>query len=500
MQFEAVLASAESKGDAPSRFELRSNPATDEVVFYVSPDPALPQKPRDYSHATRGGNRCATRARPAVDARCPFCPGNEKLCNADLATVTTDGAWTARAFENAFPIFHALDGATGAGDRLAARGAGDRLAARGAMEVLVAARGHNEGLADLSPAAAGELVTLARDRFNALAARRGARSVRVFQNHGARAGASISHAHWQCVALGFVPPNALRRAAAQARGDACPVHALMDAPETLVWEDANARAFAVVAPRSGTVWVAPRRRRARIGELTDAECRSLGAGLRTVARAMDAAWDDPDFNLVAHSAALGATERFQAYFEVAPHRREDASLGTLQYDVPISHLSPEQCATELKFIELSEPQALDPHGPVARPVQVHHHHRLPLAQHQRTVHNRNRLRAAQQHAPKVRVRVDRLLVAPPLQFLFIINIPPIFQTSLSFVLRVGPRVDVVVFIEDILICTNKRPVVRRGELQQPRPHVPHQSRLPLVDRDGRRRVHAHDVDAALLQF
>ena len=111
MQFEAVLASAESKGDAPSRFELRSNPATDEVVFYVSPDPALPQKPRDYSHATRGGNRCATRARPAVDARCPFCPGNEKLCNADLATVTTDGAWTARAFENAFPIFHALDGA-----------------------------------------------------------------------------------------------------------------------------------------------------------------------------------------------------------------------------------------------------------------------------------------------------------------------------------------------------------------------------------------------------
>ena len=53
MQFEAVLASAESKGDAPSRFELRSNPATDEVVFYVSPDPALPQKPRDYSHATR---------------------------------------------------------------------------------------------------------------------------------------------------------------------------------------------------------------------------------------------------------------------------------------------------------------------------------------------------------------------------------------------------------------------------------------------------------------
>ena len=56
----------------------------------------------------------------------------------------------------------------------------------------------------------------------------------------------------------------------------------------------------------------------------------------------------PRSNLVAHSAALASTERFQAYFEIAPHRREDASLGTLQYDVPISHLSPEQCAAELR--------------------------------------------------------------------------------------------------------------------------------------------------------
>ena len=94
--------------------------------------------------------------------------------------------------------------------------------------------------------------------------------------------------------------------------------------------------------------MAPRRRRSRIGELTDDECRSIGEGLRTVARAMCQAWDDPDFNLVAHSAALASTERFQTYFELAPHRREDASLGTIQYDVPISHLSPEQCKAELR--------------------------------------------------------------------------------------------------------------------------------------------------------
>ena len=97
----------------------------------------------------------------------------------------------------------------GVGDRL---GAGDRLAACGQMEVLVAARAHNEGLADLSPAAAGELVTLARDRFNALAARRGARSVRVFQNHGARAGASISVAERRArVNGGQCSPSTVRR-------------------------------------------------------------------------------------------------------------------------------------------------------------------------------------------------------------------------------------------------------------------------------------------------
>ena len=31
--------------------------------------------------------------------------------------------------------------------------------------------------------------------------------------------------------------------------------------------------------------------------------------------------------------------------------REDASLGSLQYDVPISHLPPEQCAAELNSVE-----------------------------------------------------------------------------------------------------------------------------------------------------
>lgn len=78
----------------------------------------------------------------------------------------------------------------------------------------------------------------------------------------------------------------------------------------------------------------------------DALCRALGRGLRFVAAAAAAAWDDVDYNAVWRGAT--SPGRFHCYCEFAPHRREDASLGQLQYDVPISHLSPEAAAAALR--------------------------------------------------------------------------------------------------------------------------------------------------------
>lgn len=263
--------------------------------MYVAHAAGAAGKPRDTGAAgTRGGGRVPTTQRPAYEASCPFCPGNEVKCEPPTATVEVDGTWVLRSFANAYPTgaFTKLNGAfemhvLGAQrealnmirvrteDRAPPRrfpifhplahasAAPDRCAACGSMEVLVSSRSHAAGLAELSPESAGALVLLARDRAVALSARPGARCVRVFCNHGARAGSSLLHAHWQVVALGFEPPAAAARCAAQRRHATCPVDEVLESAP-VVYEDDLCVAVAVVAARAGTVWVAPKKRVRRL--------------------------------------------------------------------------------------------------------------------------------------------------------------------------------------------------------------------------------------------
>ena len=197
--FAELLAEDEDAGaGACDRYVIRDNLVADECVLYLgAPADALgatSTKPRDTgATARRGGGRAATHERPRTSASCPFCPGNERLCADAVAEVcTADGAWAARCFENRFPIFHAL----GSGG---ARPGANYARATARMEVVVAARRHDVDLAQQSADEVGRLVRLARDRARAVAGAPGCRHVRVFQNHGSRAGGSLVHAHWQVV-------------------------------------------------------------------------------------------------------------------------------------------------------------------------------------------------------------------------------------------------------------------------------------------------------------
>jgi len=260
------------------RFVLRTNEATEEQVLYVRP---VAVKPRDTASiaTTRGGGRARTESRPERDASCPFCPGNEAQCS-ELTAQLCDagGAWTARCFANRFPIFYP----PGTGGAAHPQGLNIPLRAAGQMEVIVCTRRHDAALAEMAPADAGALVVLARDRARHLLAVRpsdaskpSAKQIRIFCNHGARAGGSLLHAHWQCVAVDFVPPEAARFAAAQARCAADPVAAVL--AENIVYEDELVVAAAVVAAQAGTVWVAPRACLPCLEACDDATAAAMGA-------------------------------------------------------------------------------------------------------------------------------------------------------------------------------------------------------------------------------
>ena len=353
--FAELLAEDEDAGaGACDRYVIRDNLVADECVLYLgAPADALgatSTKPRDTgATARRGGGRAATHERPRTSTSCPFCPGNEKLCADAVAEVcTADGAWAARCFENRFPIFHAL----GSGG---AKPGANYARATARMEVVVAARRHDVDLAQQSADEVGRLVRLARDRARAVAGAPGCRHVRVFQNHGSRAGGSLVHAHWQVVGLGFVPPRARHLVRAQATAAAtkkcaCAVCELARDPDpsTVVWRDDRCVAVAAVAARAGTCWVVPRACAPSLADLDDASCRSVGAALRAVAAATYAAYGDPDYNVAFAARPSGDSATFHAYAVFSPHLKEDCSLATLQYGLPICHTAPEDAAFALR--------------------------------------------------------------------------------------------------------------------------------------------------------
>uniref|UniRef100_A0A7S2MJU0 DUF4931 domain-containing protein n=1 Tax=Octactis speculum TaxID=3111310 RepID=A0A7S2MJU0_9STRA len=381
---------------------MRHNPVSDEWVLYIGPRPG-PGKPRDLLQPAR--TRPRVHERPEVDTSCAFCVGNESKCAPCLETVppgcstvpvvgesnsngsSGGGAWQARVFQNLFPVLHTL----GTGQMLPTGVAADvRVRAAGRMEVIVAGRGHNECLALQDPAFGGALVGLWQSRGRAMArtgdggkdAGTGAaaaaaanpssmtssssvRHIVYFTNHGARAGGSLQHAHWQVVGLQFIPPEMLRlRSAALAYktshdGRCCAqCDALQSvlssdaAASRVVYENACMVAYVAVATQGSTVWVVPKRCGADFLDAPPEEVAALGDALHVVTAALYEAFDDPDYNVTLHSALGGggsnSSNGFHYYLLVAPHLFADSSLGRFQYGMGCSGFLPEAAAAKLR--------------------------------------------------------------------------------------------------------------------------------------------------------
>ena len=134
------------------------------------------------------------------DPACPFCPGNESETPPEVAAIRDAGeanasGWRARCVANKFP-------AAGSGE-IEREGEGFFTSLRGGgrHEVLIDSPHHTKSLADLGEAHAGVVIGLLQERARALAEAPGVRCVHAFKNHGAKAGASILHSHFQILGL-----------------------------------------------------------------------------------------------------------------------------------------------------------------------------------------------------------------------------------------------------------------------------------------------------------
>jgi len=268
---------------------------------------------------------------------CPFCPGNEHLTPpASLVYIlNTNGTvkrerdtdedrhknWIVRCFPNLYPAF--TPGESGVIPGLEGGLRYVRSWALGHHEVLVESPNHDEhpGVARVSQLI--HVINALKDRVSFFMTRNYVKYVSIFRNHGASAGASLSHAHMQIIAMPVTPKVVSEELAASKKyyedNNGCIFCNIIGEErrgERLIHENDN---FIVFAPWASInpfeFWIFPKRHQSLILGLKEGEVKSFAETLRLSLGGLRSLFNDPPYNLGFHMAPA---EYYHWHVEVYP--------------------------------------------------------------------------------------------------------------------------------------------------------------------------------------
>lgn len=294
-------------------------------------------------------------AEAEYDATCPFCQGNEHATPPEILRLP-DGAgqWSVRVVPNKFPALvpDASEGGSDATSLLQVR------PARGRHEVIIEGPRHRATAAPPEAGVLRDVLLAARQRYQVMSTDPGLQHVALFKNHGLRAGASLTHPHWQLVASPLVPPALAHELQIAADYRVAHQRTLLD---DLIRQELHEGTrvveatddFAVLtafAPQwLGETWIVPRAPGAGIGGLSDAGIEAFAQTLGRTLQRVASAFDRPPLNVVIHSPPLhGAWDDvFRWHTRIQPRlsRRAGYELGS---GVAIVTLAPEAAAEALR--------------------------------------------------------------------------------------------------------------------------------------------------------
>jgi UDPglucose--hexose-1-phosphate uridylyltransferase len=187
----------------------------------------------------------------------------------------------------------------------------------------------------------------------------------VFRNHGARAGASISHPHSQIIGTDVPPPRIEREEAAARRRyeetDQCPycemIDIELDAERRLVRVTDDFVAFVPFAARVPyELWILPRRHEPEMGRLRGEERTDLARLLRTVVRRLRTCLDDPDYNFFFRTALASDSTASHLHWSLRLQPRTTVEAGfELSTGMLINPSIPERDAAVLRGDEPGAP-------------------------------------------------------------------------------------------------------------------------------------------------
>jgi len=329
--------------------DLRKDPVTGRWVI-VSAD--RQKRPSDFNLAA-----------PTMLGReqCPFCPGQESLTPPEIlayrhASAPNGPGWDLRVVPNRFPALHVEGTLDPQGD-----GMFDRMNGIGAHEVIIETPDHEKSLATMDAREVGRLLGAFRERIVDLKRDFRLKYMLVFKNHGAGAGATLSHPHSQLIALPIVPDfvreqidGARRHFENKQRCVYCDIlHQELSDGRRVIEDYGDVVAIAPYAPRFAfETWLLPKRHGSRF-EDAQAEYPSLARALTSVLARIDRALERPPFNLIIYTAPSDQDLRDEWHWhvEITPKIQRVAGFewGTGFYINPVS---PEEAAEALRAVKL----------------------------------------------------------------------------------------------------------------------------------------------------
>ena len=309
------------------------------------------------------------RAQSAKAAVCPLCIGNEHMTPAatllylkenDEIVKTKDPSegdrpsnWLIRVIPNLYPAF----GPPKQTEDKAQIFKGEYLGnAIGAHEVIVESPNHDENPADAELPQLELLIQAYIDRIKELGSKAYVKYVSVFRNYGQEAGASLSHAHSQVIAMPIVPSMIQEELEASKsyfeRGGKCVFCDIIE-QETkgprIIFENSD---FAVFTPYASIApmafWIFPKKHAANLLSLSSTEITSFAKTLKASLKALKDVVNDPPYNFGLHiSIDKTAEEFYHWHLEVYPKLSIwagfEISTGTY-----INTITPETAAESLR--------------------------------------------------------------------------------------------------------------------------------------------------------
>jgi UDPglucose--hexose-1-phosphate uridylyltransferase len=296
--------------------ELRKDPIVGRWVIISTERAKRPQEFAKEPAQRRGGV-------------CPLCPGSERMTPPEILAYRDGGNpndpnWTLRVVSNKFPALR-IEGELGK----AADGIYDRMNGIGAHEVVIESESHDIDLFDLSEKRFQDVLWSFRERLLDLKRDRRFKSVIIFKNHGAAAGASLTHSHSQLIALPVIPKRVLEEMTGcreyfrfRDRCVFCDIIVQeMEQKSRIVEETGEFLAFAPYAPRFPfETWIVPKQHQCAYEMIEEGQARSLAAIFRRTLRRLNSARENPPFNFIIHSAPFEerALDFFHWHIEIMP--------------------------------------------------------------------------------------------------------------------------------------------------------------------------------------